>query len=49
MADLIVDATGRDLQVTDPPTTPIGMAVVSTGDQPLGRWLWNEYLAPVLR
>jgi hypothetical protein len=49
MADLMVDATGRDLQVTDPPTTPIGMAVVSTGDQPLGRWLWNEYLAPVLR
>jgi len=25
------------------------MAVVATGDQPLGRWLWNEYLAPVLR
>ena len=49
MADLMVDATGRDLQVTDPPTTPIGMAVVATGDQPLGRWLWNEYLAPVLR
>ena len=48
MADLMVDATGRDLQVTDPPTTPIGMAVVVTGDQPLGRWLWNEYLAPLI-
>ncbi|WP_420122686.1 daptide biosynthesis intramembrane metalloprotease [Nakamurella sp.] len=47
--DLLVDASGRTLTVTREPSVPVGQAVIATGDVPLGRWVWNQWVAPVLR